>query len=167
MNTRIDKEKQKRIIYFLLIAVGIVTAYYLVVMFWSKELFEPYIGFTAYLSALILKIFDGTAASQGSVVATKSVNMVLSFGCDGSEAIIIYLAGVLAFPAIWSYKLKGAAIGALLIYCLNLLRVAILYFVVLVNPSWFESFHTEILPILFIMISLSFWYIWLKNLKVA
>ncbi len=163
----IDKDKIKKIIRFFLILFSVIGTYYAVVLFLSEELFDPYINLNAYLSGLLIKIFDSSVYVENNMIITKKINMVLSFGCEGSEALVIFLAGVLAFPAHFKYKIKGILIGGSILYTLNLLRVMMLYLVVMVDVSMFDAFHNEILPIFFIMISLVFWYYWLKNIPEA
>lgn len=156
------KNKIAKIIKFFAILFGIIGAYYAIVLFLNEELFKPYINLTTYLSGFLISIFDQSTNTIGNVIATDDLNIVLSFGCEGSEALVIYLAGVIAFPANLKYKIKGFIIGGLLLYSLNILRILVLYFIGTWDFELFDLFHNEILPVLFIIISLISWYIWLK-----
>jgi exosortase/archaeosortase family protein len=162
MNKKIDNRKIAKVVKFFAILFGIIGSYYAIVLFLNEELFEPYINFSAYLSGLLISIFDKSTITTGNVIATDKLNIVLSFGCEGSEALVIYLAGVIAFPADLKYKAKGFIIGGLLLYSLNIIRILILYFIGTWDFEMFDLFHNEILPVLFIIISLISWYIWLK-----
>ena len=165
-NEKLDKKKLLQLIQFFAILISIIGLYYAIVMFLSEEIFEPYLKLNALLSGALIKIFDSTVIIDKNMIITNKINMILSFGCEGSEALVIFLAGVLAFPANWKYKMKGILIGFPLLYVLNLFRVLILYLVVLIDASVFDLFHSEILPVVFIVVSLLFWYYWLKNIQV-
>ncbi len=162
-----DKQKVIKIIKFFAVLLGIIGAYYAVILFLNEELFKPYINFSAYLSGLLISIFNSSTQITGNVIATDKLNIVLSFGCEGSEALVIYLAGVIAFPSNFKYKAKGFIIGGLILYSLNIIRILILYFIGTWNFEMFDLFHNEILPVLFIILSLISWYIWLKYIPEA
>ncbi len=166
MKNNIDSNKTKKLINFFVILICIIGTYYAIILFFNKEIFEPYLRFNAYLSGLLIKLFDNNVVVENTTIITQKISMILSFGCEGSEALVIFLAGVIAFPADLKYKLKGVLIGGSLLYFLNLLRVLILYLVASIDVSLFDIFHNEILPILYIVISVIAWYFWLKYIPV-
>lgn len=160
--TKEDKQKILKVIKFFSILIGIIGAYYFIVLFFNEELFKPYIDFSTFLAGNLIGIFDSSTNTAGNVIATDNLNIILSFGCEGSEALVIYLAGIIAYPANLKYKTKGFIIGGIILYSLNIIRILILYFIGSWNFDLFDLFHNEILPVIFIIISLVSWYIWLK-----
>ena len=159
-----DKQKIKKLASFFGIFLGIIGLYYATVLYMNEELFEPYINFNAFLSGKLISLFAGNVNITGNIISTKDITIILSFGCEGSEALVIFLAGVLGFPSPWKYKLKGVLIGGSILYFLNLIRILILYLIGKMDFSVFDLFHNEILPVVFIILSIITWAIWLRRL---
>ncbi|MCX6156205.1 MAG: archaeosortase/exosortase family protein [Candidatus Kapabacteria bacterium] len=147
---------------FLGIFFGVIAVYYLIIMFSGNNFFDPYINFSAWLSSKFLSIFYTDIISNGSLIGSSKFVVVLSFGCEGTEPLVIFLAGVIAFPIILKYKIIGLIIGFIFIYFLNILRIMLLFFIGNISPSTFEMFHSEIFPILFIILALIVWLYWIK-----
>lgn len=162
-----NKQKIFRLVKFFGIYIGIIALYYIFISLDDNIIFKSYINFTGYLSSLFISIFDGNVTSNEQVIAGKSFNIILSFGCEGSEPIAVFVAGVLAYPAILMAKLKGLAIGIPLLYFLNILRIALLYLIGNVYISAFDLFHVTIFPIIFILVALIFWVLWIKRVAEA
>lgn len=156
--------KKLKLIKFLVIFFVIIGVYYSFILLFS-EYFDVYINHTASISAWFLNLFYGTISVNGAFITGPEHNVVLSFGCEGSEPLVIFLAAVLAFPAAIKYKLKGLLIGLPTIYILNIIRIALLYKLGEVLPQHFDIFHNGIMPILFILIAIVFFFIWVKNDK--
>ena len=158
----IKKEKLKKLFKFFGIFFGIIIVYYLIILITSNEIFNSYINFSASCAGYILNIFDGKSEVIGNIIKYKQFDTQLSFGCEGTEPLVIFLAGVLAFPAGIKDKLWGILIGIITLYLLNIIRIVLLILIGSSSPDLFETFHTEIFPVLFIMISLMAWLIWVK-----
>jgi exosortase H (IPTLxxWG-CTERM-specific) len=86
---------------------------------------QPWTAFVAESSSAFIRAFDGDALAQGNMVYSSRTGfaMVIVAGCNGVEAMLVLLAGILAYPAPWRSKLIGLAIGAVAIQALNLVRI--------------------------------------------
>ncbi len=104
----------------------------------------------------------GEVSNIGYQIMGEGVSLSLSYGCDGTDQFIVFIAGVMSIPSSFSKKAIGISVGLLSIYFLNLFRIIGLYIIALKDISLFETFHVVVFPIIFIIISLIFWYIWLK-----
>lgn len=155
-------KKYKPVLKFIGIFFGVIAMYYLVIMLTGNSFFDPYINFSAWLSSKVLSIFTKDITNNGAMLGSLKFVIVLSFGCEGTEPLIIFLAGVLAFPIAAKYKLIGGLLGFLFIYFLNILRIILLFVIGNISPTAFEMFHTEIFPVLFIVLALIVWLYWLK-----
>ena len=154
--------KNKKSIRFLSIFLGTIILYYILVTILSESFFDPYIHFTSTLSALLLGLFyDGMVANQ-AVIGNGVNHIILSFGCEGTEPLVVFFAGVIAFQFTWKKKMIGLIYGLIILYLLNILRVMILYGISFNFPESFELFHVTIFPILFILIALLLWGYWLN-----
>lgn len=150
------------LIKFFGIFIGVIVFYYVVLIGFGESIFTNYITATTQLAGMIINLFGGNVTVEGIRIISESFVIFLSFGCEGSEAIMIFIAGVAAFPASVKQKLIGFFAGGLFLYFMNLFRIVLLYFIGKTNVGAFDSFHNEILPVLFIIFSLIVWAIWIK-----
>lgn len=159
-------EKSNRsIIFFVIGFLGIVAAYYLFINLVGERFFDGYISMTSRIAAFLLSIFEESAYSKGPIIGDLDNYVVLSFGCEGTEPIVVYLAGVLSFPALWKYRIKGAIIGLILLYTMNIIRVVVLFYIAKNYSNQFELFHITIFPVLFIFFAILSWAIWARSIK--
>lgn len=154
--------KKKNLFKFLTIFVGVIALYYLLIGYSHGSFLDSYINYTAYLSAKLLNVFVKGTYSEFHTIIAPRFTLLLSFGCEGSEALIIYLAGILAFPSSLKSKIFGALIGLPLLFILNVFRILGLYYVGINMSSSFDLFHTIIFPVIFILISVLAWVNWVK-----
>jgi len=81
-------------------------------------------------------------------------------GCDGAGAFFLVMAAILAFPTALKRKLVGLFWGILLLYCLNLIRIGTLYFIVAYRNDWFQLIHTYVAPSLLIILACLYFAGW-------
>jgi exosortase/archaeosortase family protein len=67
---------------------------------------------------------------------------------------------VIAFPVSWRRKLPGLAVGIVLLFALNLARIASLYMLGANRSPLLDSFHLAWWPAFFIVCSLALWVLW-------
>ena len=159
--------KNQKSTLFLIKFIGIIALYYLIISLFGTDYLGPYMTMTAKLSALLLNIFEDGVRASGQFINGNMCSLNLSYGCDGTDQFIVFVSGVISFPAISKYKLKGLLYGLPLLYFLNLFRIIGLYYVNLNSPENFELFHETIFPTIFIFISIAFWIYWLKRSNLA
>jgi exosortase/archaeosortase family protein len=154
-------KNKKPVFKFFGIILGVISAYYLIA-FLFNDLFNIYIKITASIAAFVLNALGTDAVSNGQAIVTNDFILSLSFGCEGTEPIVIFIAGVIAFPAKWKPKLLGLVGGTILLYLLNFIRIIALYYIGRGSADTFETFHVAVFPVLFIFISIIVFYLWLK-----
>lgn len=113
-------------------------------------------------SAAAINLISPEANAQASghrIVSPQGTLSILN-GCEGTETLFMLLAAILAFKAPWKHKLKGAAIGTLLIYGLNQIRIISLFFASQQDRKWFDLLHGTIAPTLIIVLSVLFFLWW-------
>ena len=81
-------------------------------------------------------------------------------GCNGVEAMLIFLAAVLAFPASWKARLAGLALGFVAIQAINLVRVVALFLTGDYFPKLFDTSHTVIWQTVVILFGVLLWIFW-------
>ena len=101
---------------------------------------------------------------NGTVIQSPRFAVNIRNGCNGVEAMLIFLAAVLAFPAPWKARLLGLAIGAVAIQAVNLVRVVALYLTGAYFPSLFDASHTVVWQTIVILFSVLLWILWANRL---
>ena len=156
------KKSIKPLVIFFGVFILLITSYYIAVTLVDKSIFDFYIHSTASVSALLLNILDENAMAIGKIISTPRFSMTLSFGCEGSEPIVLFLSALIAFPIGIKYKIPGFLIGGVFLYFLNQIRIVGLYYIGIHYNDMFETFHVEIFPIFFIILAIIFWGVWIK-----
>jgi exosortase family protein XrtM len=101
------------------------------------------------------------AVEQNRIVSSIARLNVLK-GCEGTETLIILYAAVLAAWRPWSHTLFGLILGTALVFCLNQLRIAALFFIAAHQKNEFELVHGFLAPMMIVAASGVFFILWLK-----
>ena len=102
---------------------------------------------------------EHVSAVGNKLVSTKASLEVVR-GCDGSGALFLIMAAILAFSATLKRKLLGLFLGLALIYGLNQIRIIGLYFLVAYQRDWFLPVHTYFAPSFIVIVSCIFFAWW-------
>jgi exosortase H (IPTLxxWG-CTERM-specific) len=126
---------------------------------------EPWTSGLAQLSAWLMTGFDPDVVSHGRVLQSQATGSGVSIeaGCNGVEAAIILVAGMVAFPAPWRLRLLGIAVGLVAVQTANLLRVVSLYYLNLWNREWFDFAHLYLWQALIMLDVLVVWLLWMRS----
>ena len=90
---------------------------------------------------------EQVAAVQNHLISLRADLQIIR-GCDSAGVLFLMISAVLAFQAKLSQKLLGLILGITFIYCLNILRVSGLYFLIAYHRDWFEFVHLYLAPTL-------------------
>ena len=82
--------------------------------------------------------------------------------CSGGDAMALCLGAVLAFPATWSARLRGAAVGLLVIAAFNTVRIGNLSLVA-ATPTLFDLLHVYVWPAILILVAVAYVYAWMRR----
>ena len=121
---------------------------------------EPFTAGVAEASGLALNLLGQDVTMQGTVIRGPRFAVNIRNGCNGIEAMLIFLAAVLAFPASWRSRLIGLALGILAIQIVNLVRVVALFLTGVYFPRLFDSSHTVIWQTIVILFGVLLWIFW-------
>ena len=140
---------------FLFLFCGVLAALFAVEMLKpvQEAVIQPFTGILATISTAVILPFDDTVIAQGRVLrdATTGFAVSIEAGCNGVEAAIVLIAGIVAFPA--SLKNKAIAIlaGFLFVQALNIVRIISLFYLGQWNYTVFEWFHLYLWPVLIML----------------
>jgi len=120
----------------------------------------PYTAVIARMSGFILRVFGEEATVSGCVVSSPRFAVTIYNGCNGLITSLIFISGVLAFPAKISAKLIGVIGGLLAIQLINLVRIVSLFYIGVLLPQHFDDAHIFIWQSLVIIAGISLWILW-------
>lgn len=121
---------------------------------------EPFTAGIARVSGVVLDLIGQNVTMQGTVIRNSRFAVNIRNGCNGIEAMLIFLAAVLAFPATWRSRLLGLGIGILAIQVVNLIRVVALFLTGIYFPSLFDTSHTVVWQTVVILSGVLLWIFW-------
>lgn len=130
----------------------------------GKWIVEPFTGVLAAVSVWLITLFDDNVISYGKIIqsTTNAFAVSIERGCNGLEAVIILVSGVMAFPAKFRDKMAGLAVGFIAIQALNLVRIISLFYMGQYSKVWFDWFHLYLWQALIILDAVFVWLIWLR-----
>ena len=132
----------------------------------QEAVIQPFTGLLASLSTAIILPFDDNVISQGRILrdATSGFAVSIEAGCNGVEAAIVLIAGILAFPATWLQKCSAILLGFLFVQILNVARIISLFYLGQWNYTVFEWFHLYLWPVLIMLDVLIVFAVYLQYL---
>jgi len=104
---------------------------------------------------------------DGQVLSSPRFAVTIYNGCNGLEAILVFVAGVLAFPASWRARLLGVVLGVVAVQLLNIVRVVSLYYVGVWRPEWFTTAHVLVWQTIVILFAVVLWLFWVQRHALA
>lgn len=151
---------------FVLVFIAILAALFRIDMLdeVQRVAIEPWTRLLATVSAAMMALFDSDVAYHGRILMSKATGFAVSIeaGCNGVEAAIILIAGMIAFPSKWKHKLLGIAIGIVAVQGVNLLRIISLYYLGKWNMAVFEFAHLYLWQALIMLDVLVVWMLWIR-----
>jgi len=121
----------------------------------ASEFLNRFVGEESFINRSTLLIDTELRVKDGAFI-------VVSEGCDASTVFATLFATVLAWPSpIWK-RIVVAAIGTLIMFGFNILRIAGMLLTDIHFPLYFDFVHVWILPQLLIVAALIYFYVWTK-----
>lgn len=126
----------------------------------NDRVIEPFTGAIARAGGAVLNLLGQQTSMNGTIIRSSRFAVNIRNGCNGVEAMLIYFAAVLAFPASWKSRLLGVAFGFVAIQLVNLVRVVALFLTGVYLPQLFDSSHTVIWQTVVILAGVLLWILW-------
>jgi len=113
-------------------------------------------------AAALLRVLNPTrpVRAEGNALLAPGGGVRVVNGCDGMEALLMLVAGVCIVPATRRARLGALAVGAVLVYALNLTRLLVLFDAQLAGPAAFDLWHSLLGPVLMVAAILGFFHVW-------
>lgn len=119
----------------------------------QEAVIHPFTAVLADVSTAVILPFDDTVIAQGRILrdATTGFAVSIEAGCNGVEAAIVLIAGIVAFPASIQHKAIAILAGFLFVQALNIVRIISLFYLGQWNYTVFEWFHLYLWPVLIML----------------
>ena len=150
------------VLLFVLGFIVIISVLYVGKVFIDQGAYQPILQFNAQIAHFILSIVGLQTAVSDATISSDRFSMTVVNGCDATDAVMIFLAVVLAFPSRWKDKLIGCLVGTAFLFTVNVFRVIILFIVGIYYPDWSELMHIEVMQFVFILLALACFALWIK-----
>jgi exosortase/archaeosortase family protein len=156
-------QSKSPILRFFLIWAGLTAIFYVIwyTDFFKGNVIEPWNQLNAWVGAGLLSLMGQGTSSLETVISGPGASINIKEGCDAIEPTILFIFGVLAFPAFWKFKLKGILYGTLFLLGVNFFRIITLYFSAKYWPAGFEFMHIEFWQVLYVLLAIGAWGYWL------
>jgi len=127
---------------------------------------QPFTGWLADISAALIMPFDEHVRATGRIISHDLTGFAVSIeaGCNGVEAAIVLIAGVVAFPASWRRKVVAISLGLLAIQVMNVARIISLFYLGQWNLDIFTWTHLYLWPVLIMLDVLIVFMLYLRYL---
>ena len=140
---------------FLLLFCGVLGGLFAIEMLKpvQEAVIQPFTGILATISTALILPFDDTVIAQGRILrdATTGFAVSIEAGCNGVEAAIVLIAGIVAFPATIQNKVIAIVAGFFFVQALNIVRIISLFYLGQWNYTVFEWFHLYLWPVLIML----------------
>ena len=128
--------------------------------FFEEWVLLPVLQVQTEISSFFLNLFGQGTNAQDATLQGKLATLNVAKGCDGMEAMALYLIGVLLMPFSWRSKGVGLLLGAGVLFVLNLVRIIGLYLAKVYWPSAFDTLHIHGGFALFTIVAILLWAAW-------
>jgi exosortase H (IPTLxxWG-CTERM-specific) len=157
-------DQKRPVIFFVLGFAVLMILFYVLLLseFFQNSMQIHIIAVDAKISSFLLNIFGVNTTANKEMISSPEFSISIARGCDGLEAMALFLSALLAFPAKWKFKLIGFFGGLAILFALNIVRIVSLYLVGLHYPKAFEFMHVEVWQVIFIIFAIGLWIFWLK-----
>ena len=155
------QSNRRELTFLIVFALLLGASFSLISLNWVNDhMIEPFTAGIARVSGATLDLLGQDVTMAGTIIRSPRFAVNIRNGCNGVEAMLIFLAAVLAFPASWRSRLLGLALGILVIQIVNLVRVVALFLTGAYLPRFFDASHTVVWQTLVILTGVLLWVFW-------
>jgi exosortase/archaeosortase family protein len=103
------------------------------------------------------------AQAMGTTIRAAGGGLNIVNGCEGTETWFLLCAAFVIVPLRWRARLAGLALGTLVVFAVNELRVLALFYTNRSNAELFNLLHSIVGPIAVIVVVAGFFYAWVTQ----
>ncbi|MCI0531078.1 MAG: archaeosortase/exosortase family protein [candidate division Zixibacteria bacterium] len=153
---------------FLIFATSITVSFFILITHILDRYFiYPFTVSVAKTAGVALKLLGMKTSVYGTILRTPEASLNIGTGCNGIEAVVIFISAILAFPTGWKNKMWGLLWGFAGIFIINQSRVIGLFLINLHAPQYLDLAHTYIGQTYVIIAGLALWILWAERISHA
>ncbi len=159
------KDKHPAIL-FIAKFIGVYGVFYLIISLdYFRSNIHPVISnINAVIASFGLNILgENTIVSTNDIIQSSYFSVNIQQGCDAIEPMGLFIASIVAFPAIVRNKLLGVVLGVGVLFVANIIRIESLFLIGSKSPHLFEIMHKDIWPFIFIVLTISLTFLWIRK----
>ena len=92
----------------------------------------------------------------------KYVSRIIE-GCNGISVIILFISFIFAFSGKWKQTVVFMVTGSIIIYTLNVFRIALLSVLLFHYPKYEHMLHGVVFPLIIYSVVFILWVIWVNK----
>ena len=149
---------------FLLVFIALVVAGFFVVALQAVNdaMVVPFTQVVATMSGAVLELLGEDITVAGCDLRSPRFAVTIYNGCNGLITSLIFVSGVLAFPARIRAKVIGVLGGLIAIQLVNLVRIVALFYTGVYLPELFDESHLVIWQSIVILFGVALWMLWAR-----
>lgn len=114
---------------------------------------------------VLARLLGGRAHALGDQIAVGGLSLDINYECTGVYVALILVVFLFAYPAPWSRRLLGAAIGIAGLTVVNVLRIGVLARIAEVWPDRFAYFHEYVWQGVFLVLVIAYAMAWVERTR--
>jgi exosortase/archaeosortase family protein len=161
----------KFIIFFLLKAIAVYIAWYLIYDLWLEKVgaFDNWIvDYLVYFSVSILELFNYILIVDYHTMGIDGAasHVLVGTGCNGVELYALFAGFVLIFEGSWKHKLWFIPVGVFVLFFFNVFRIIALAITGLYSAELLDFNHKYTFTIIMYILTFIGWMLWVKYFSV-
>lgn len=126
-----------------------------------------FISANVYIAGETVRLLGGMAEVINTILRdpVSGFSVRVASGCSGLEAVVLLVAGMVAFPASWSERIAGWVVGAFAILSLNLVRIISLFYLGQYSKAWFDWAHLYAWDVIIMIDGMVIFFLWIRWLS--
>lgn len=116
------------------------------------------------VSAALIRVAGGRVLVEGAVIRAPFNGFAIEMkdGCNGVNVTLLLWSAMLAFPASWTWKVKGLLVGSMALQAVNFVRFISLFYLGQYSMKWFEFAHVYLWESLIMLDALVVFWMWVR-----
>lgn len=122
---------------------------------------------TAQWTSHALNLIGTSTHVRGTILASDSFAVNVVAECTAVGPLVLFIGAVIAYPASYSAKALGVALGLVILTVFNLVRIVSLFLIGAAYPEYLEIAHLLVWQTAIILLAIVLWLVWVEKFVVA
>ena len=157
--------RNRQIIKFCIIFFAVLfSLHYLYIRYTYSRPLMFYARIATLTFGALLRIFGVDASVVGNMLTFNKSMLNIGPECTNLACLIVYFAGVIAYPTSLKNRGLGLLYGIVILYLVNIVRLGLLAIAEVAGGGIFDFIHSFLWPTLFIIFGVIVWVWWIDHI---